>query len=470
MTIKRMAVVFVLILNALSIEQSSASENFNEPPAVKDLTVSTNSIELTSSNLTLDFSLVVYHPMGIKSNSTTLWFESRDKRIVLKTILSKLTKLDSAGNTVFAGSLTLDPSYPTGLYNFYADPIESVPNIQRNTGNFTSTIYPKPFNPFYGGESSVLVRKNGKLDLDFATFVGPSYSSPVSINDGKPVSFPNESPIFRVGEMYDPNKFFVLRVNGLKLEIESLTENVCSVKNNKLFFDLVGFCTFSVYTKSNSDYLSKSLTFSVSIASARIKPELFLPDVDSQDVKNLPKIIKTTPVYSTSGAIIAPIVKTPEVCYANIQFLTIVGGGKCILNYQSAATNDYLASDLYQLTFEVTKDSQTITFKPVTTTDVSVKTLDLTATSSSGGAITYSSNSKDVCTVEGSKLTLLKVGNCDLTAIQAGTPLIASVSAAATIQVTGKVVKTRTITCVKGKKSQKITGVKPKCPKGFKRR
>ncbi len=470
MYIKRIIVVFVLILNVLTIDQASASETFNESPTVKSLTVSTNSIELTSSNLTLEFSLLVYHPLGIKSNSTNLWLESRDKRIILKTVLSKLSKLDSAGNTVFAGSLSLDPTYPAGLYDFYADPVESVPNIQRNTGTFTSTIYPKPFNSFYDGERSIIVRKAGKLDLDVATFVGPSYSSSVSINDGKPVSFLNESPIFRVGETYNPNDYFVLRVNALKLEIESLTVSVCRAGSGKLFFDSIGFCTFRVYTKANNDYLSKSLTFSVSITSARIKPELFIPYVDNQDVKNLPKVIKTTPVYSTSGAIVGPIIKTPEVCYANIQFITIVGGGKCILNYQSAATNDYLASDLYQLTFDVIKDSQTITFKPVTSADVSAKTLDLAATASSGAAITYSSNSKEICTVEGSKVTLLKAGNCEVTATQGGTPLIASVSAAATIQVTRKVVKTRTITCVKGKKSQKITGVKPKCPKGFKRR
>jgi hypothetical protein len=136
-----------------------------------------------------------------------------------------------------------------------------------------------------------------------------------------------------------------------------------------------------------------------------------------------------------------------------------------------SATNDYLASDLYTLSFDVTKDPQTVTFKPQATVDLSAKTLDLTATASSNGAITFTSSTSEICTVSGTKLNLLKSGNCNLLATQAGTPLIATASTSATVQITGAApAKTRTITCIKGKKTKKVTGIKPKCPKGFKRR
>jgi hypothetical protein len=471
MSRKVVVIIFTFILNLFTVAPSLASEYSNEPPTIIEFNVSKKTIDLTSPNLELEFTLIASHPQGIKTNSTDLWLISRDKLINLKTILTKQPKLDSEKNTTFKGKLSLDPTYTPGLYDFYAEPIESTPNAQRNLGTFTSRIYPAPFNDFYNGETSVLVRKAGRLDLDEFTFVGPSYSSSVSFNDGKPVTYLNDSPIFRIGEIYDPQKFFISRINDLKLEIESLTNDICATKSGKLYFNNIGFCTFRVFTSANSNYLAKSITFSVSVAGPRIKPELFLPTVEKQDISNLPKTLKTTPVYASYGGIIAPITKTPEVCYANIQFITIVGGGRCVLNYQSSATNDYLASDLYTLAFDVSKDAQTVTFKPQATVDLSVKTLDLSATASSNGAITFTSSTTEICTVSGTKLNLLKSGNCNLVASQAGTPLIAAASANATVQITGEApAKTRTITCIKGKKSKKVTGVKPKCPKGFKKK
>ena len=49
-----------------------------------------------------------------------------------------------------------------------------------------------------------------------------------------------------------------------------------------------------------------------------------------------------------------------------------------------------------------------------------VATVKLVATASSGGALTYASNTPDICTVSGDKLTLVKAGECSVTASQAG--------------------------------------------------
>ncbi len=49
-----------------------------------------------------------------------------------------------------------------------------------------------------------------------------------------------------------------------------------------------------------------------------------------------------------------------------------------------------------------------------------IETVTLKATASSGGPVTYASNTPDVCTVSGSTLSLLKAGECSVTASQAG--------------------------------------------------
>jgi hypothetical protein len=122
----------------------------------------------------------------------------------------------------------------------------------------------------------------------------------------------------------------------------------------------------------------------------------------------------------------------------------------------------------------VTRDPQTITFAPVTTADIATKSLTLTATASSGGAVTYSTTSPDNCSISGSTLNLLKAGNCVVTATQSGTSVLAPVTASATITLTGTVVTPKpvvtkkTIVCVKGKTTKKVSGTNPKCPKGYK--
>lgn len=49
-----------------------------------------------------------------------------------------------------------------------------------------------------------------------------------------------------------------------------------------------------------------------------------------------------------------------------------------------------------------------------------VATVQLMATASSGGAVTYTSNTPDICTVNGATLSLIKAGECSVTANQAG--------------------------------------------------
>jgi hypothetical protein len=115
-----------------------------------------------------------------------------------------------------------------------------------------------------------------------------------------------------------------------------------------------------------------------------------------------------------------------------------------------------------------------MTFTLPSNADVSAKTLALAATASSGASVIYSTASADACSITGSILNLLKAGNCVVTASQAGTSTLAPVSITATIMLTGAVIAPtpiatkKTIVCVKGKTNKKVSGVNPKCPKGYK--
>ena len=174
-------------------------------------------------------------------------------------------------------------------------------------------------------------------------------------------------------------------------------------------------------------------------------------------------------VYSAAEGFLLPKTSTPSICVPSGFTVRLISGGTCILTYQTAATSTYLASDVYQQSFEINRDPQTITFTPPATANLSAKTLALSAAASSGGVITYQSSSTGICSIAGSTLNLLKSGNCAITATQAGSTTLAPISATATIMIVGSVAPTKkTITCVKGSKSKKVSGANPKCPKGYK--
>ena len=231
----------------------------------------------------------------------------------------------------------------------------------------------------------------------------------------------------------------------------------------------IGSCTFKVATLKTKDYALKEVTQNVEITAARSKPELVVGIITSQTSKNLPKTIEIFRVYSPSGTWVLPQATTPTVCIAAGFYVQVIGGGTCTLTYQSEATTTYLASDLYKVSFEVTRDPQTIAFSLPASASLAGKTVVLSATASSGGALFYTTSTPDSCSITGSTLNLLKSGNCSVTATQPGTSTIAPISATTTVMIAGTVAPTnKTITCKKGKKTKKVSGTNPKCPKGYK--
>jgi hypothetical protein len=461
--------VYILISSIIFIPSSSATDGSFEVPKVESFTVSKDFIELASTDATLEFTLKVSHPIGITSTKATLWFKSRDNKTELSTDLIRQPQV--AGKVVtFLGKLEFVTSISTGIYDFYTEPIEGISGINVSGNPKTGDIYPDKFNSFLDAEKSVLVRLGGELNLNTKTFVGPTYSSTVRLTDDKPLIYSTSLPIFKVGEIYDPLKYFVIRVPGLKLKLSSSSPGVCIESEEKLKFIGVGTCNFTLYTEKNKDYLMTTISLSSEISSARVKPILTVPTILPQKAVNLPRKIDLGLVYNTAAELVGPVTLTPTVCTpSGLSTLTIVSGGQCTLTYQSTESNTYLASDKYTLTFEVTRDPQTIAFTLPSTANVLTRSIALAATASSGGAITYSTASAGICSITVSTLNLLSDGNCVVTATQAGTSTLAPASATATVVLSGAAVANRkTITCVKGKSTKRVSGVNPKCPKGFK--
>jgi hypothetical protein len=464
------AVVAILLMIGLVPGVAQA----NARPVVESFSFTPNDLDLISANTNVAFELVVSHPSGIRNTSILATLTGPNG----STLATYLTRTDSPINlaqtkVTFKGTLTVPQNITAGAYAVSVAEVNNNASAGYEYG--TGVINPNKLRDLIGAEFSLLIRNNGDLSLSYDTFVGPTHNTTLGISYNNPTVYNNNNPpIWKVGEVYVPSKYFELRVLTLPLTVTSSTPMICSTDGKELKLIATGNCTFKVSTAKTKDYALKESIQVVTVTAGRNKPELVMGLIPDQTAKSLPKVIEIFRVFSPTGAYVLPKATTPTVCIASGFYVQIVGGGVCTLTYQSEANTSYLASDLYKVSFEIIRDPQTITFVPTTTADIATKRLTLTATASSGEAVTFSSTSTENCTISGSTLNLLKAGNCVVTASQVGTSTLAPITASATITLTGTlvapkpVVTKKTIVCVKGKTTKKVSGTNPKCPKGYK--
>ena len=465
MKFKVMLSVIVLSVSIIQFTPAQA----NQKPTVESFTFTPNEVDLLSTNTLVNIELVVSHPSGIENISTLATFTS-SRSDTLSTLLARTdSPLNSSlAKVTFKGSISIPRIIDTGVYTL------TTANIKNNSSAGyqyeTGLIEASKVRTLIGAESGLLVRNNGDLNLAYDTFVGPAYDTTlgISFNDLNAYK-PSNLPIWKVGESYQPSKYYELRVKSLSLLVNSTTPSVCSSDGKELKMIAQGTCSFTVSTAKTNDYTAKVSSQSATVTAARAKPILNIEKVSNQTSIGLPKTIEIFRVYSPTEEWVLPQSSTPETCVPTGFFIRLISGGTCTLTFQTAETSTFLASDLYKSTFEITRSSQTISFTPPATANTSAKTLALSATASGGGVITYQTTSTGICSITGSTLNLLKGGNCAITATQAGSATLAPISAIATVMITGSATPTKkTITCVKGNKTKKVSGTNPKCPKGYK--
>jgi len=440
-----------------------------EAPKIESFTFTPSEIDLANPNILVSFDLVASHNSGLATKSALATI-SNGSNISIGVLLNRIdSPINYAQKIVtYKGAINLPRDTPPGIYSV------SVSGLTNNTSagyQYTSdTFISGKIRQVIGAESGLLIKRDGFLDLDYATYIGPTYDA------SQQYFFKNENfyqsgkiPYWNVAEVFDPNLFFEPQISELKLKTLTSTPEVCQSDGSQIKFIKVGACTYTVFTERNMTYKSKQFTQTVNVNPQRVKPKIEVPQLDSLDSKNLPKTIGLAQTYGPGYGWVLPENESPDVCVATGNFVKILSGGTCILSYQSPATLNYLASDKTYLKFEIRKDLQTISFTPPANTNLSAKTLALSATASGGGVITYQSTSVDICSIAGSTLNLLKSGNCSITATQVGSATLAPISATATVMIAGSVAPIKkTITCVKGNKTKKVSGTNPKCPKGYK--
>jgi hypothetical protein len=469
-------VSFLLLLGYQFTPNSYAVEK----PVVESFLASQTDLDLVSPDLNINFEVVVSHPEGIENRYTALTIANGGTF----SVSTQLKRIDepvnySSKKVTFRGNIVIPRGFKSGVYTYSIDGVTSgieKINTSTNTGvskTGSGVIAGPVLRSLKNAESGILVRSDGYLDLNYLTINGPAYgpqSGLAYINNSKFSSV--TAPIWKVNEVINLSDYFELAVTGTELIVATTTPKICVAEGTLLKLLTIGDCSFTVSTPRTKDYLAKSIYQSQAIADARKPATLFVEKIANQQAKNLPITLELPKVYSSGLSAVEHVIPksiTPDICETGGYILKIVSGGTCSITYKSFGNTSYLPSEIYTQTILIEKQAQTMAFQPIQSVDVKSKMLDLTATASGKGAILFSTTSVGICSITGSTLSLIRAGNCSVTANAAGTTIFAPVSATVNILLTGTIVADKkTINCMKGKTTKKVTGINPRCPAGYK--
>jgi hypothetical protein len=255
----------------------------------------------------------------------------------------------------FRGKISLPRTLKPGVYTYSIDGVRN--NVDSGTRFPTGIVTGPIVRNLKGAESGILVRSNGYLNLDYETINGPAFGSQSGIsylNPGKYLSA--IAPIWKVGEIFNPEDYFELSVPNAELSISSFTPKICFVNGKKLNLIAEGECHYVVSTAKTRDYIEKSKVLSSIISEARMTQVLNVENVTPFKPSSLPTSILLPPVYASGTAAVdhvLPKTISPNICETAGYVVRIIKTGTCKLSYRAEGSAKYLPSDTYLQNIEI---------------------------------------------------------------------------------------------------------------------
>ncbi|WP_139786763.1 choice-of-anchor Q domain-containing protein, partial [Desulfamplus magnetovallimortis] len=128
----------------------------------------------------------------------------------------------------------------------------------------------------------------------------------------------------------------------------------------------------------------------------------------------------TLTATASSGLAVSFSISDTNVANINGSTVTIVGSGTTTITASQAGDDNYNAAPEVIQTLTVNKADQTITFDALAAKNFGDADFNLTATASSGLAVSFSISDTNVATIAGTTVTIVGAGTANITASQAG--------------------------------------------------
>jgi len=207
--------------------------------------------------------------------------------------------------------------------------------------------------------------------------------------------------------------------SGLAVSYASSNTGVATVSGNTLTLVGAGTATITASQAGNTNYnAAANIANTVTVTAAKSNQTITW----SQTLSGTAGSTITLNATASSGLAVSYASSNTGVATVSGNTLTLVGAGTATITASQVGNTNYNAAANIANTVTVTavKSNQTITWNQTLSATYGDPPITLTASSSSGLAITYSSSNTSVAGVSGNTLTIVGVGSATITASQAG--------------------------------------------------
>ena len=250
------------------------------------------------------------------------------------------------------------------------------------------------------------------------TIGGTSYASSASGTQTLSVTKANQTITFGAlaDKTFGDAPFTVSATASSGLPVSFAASGNCSVSGTTVTITGAGSCTVTASQAGNGNYNAAAnvpQTFSIAKANQTIS----FAALPNKNFGDAPFNVTAT---ATSGLTVAFAVGGADNCTILGNQVTLTGAGSCTVTASQAGDANYNAAVSVPQSFTIGKANQTVTFDPLPNKTFGDTPFAVTATASSGLAVTFAVGVTDNCTIAVNTVTITGAGTCTVTASQAG--------------------------------------------------
>jgi hypothetical protein len=204
--------------------------------------------------------------------------------------------------------------------------------------------------------------------------------------------------------------------SGLAVSYASNTSTICTVSGTSAQFLAAGTCTLVASQAGNSMYAAATpVSQNITVNAAAYSQTITFNAIATQTL-GTPLMLSAS---ATSNLAVSFASNSTAVCMVSGTTASFLTAGTCSITASQPGNNAYAAATPVTQSFTVNPGPQTISFGAIPA-QAAGTSLTLSATASSGLAVSFASTTTSVCTVSGTTASFSAAGTCTVTASQAG--------------------------------------------------
>ncbi len=268
--------------------------------------------------------------------------------------------------------------------------------------------------------NTVTLKAVGTCTIRAAQAGDANYNAATTVSQSLTVSKGNQTITFGAlsGQRLDQTPVAVAATasSTLAVSFSSLTTTICTVAGTSVALKAVGTCTVRAAQAGNANW-NAAANVDQSVTVAKGNQTISFAAIAARRLDQTPMTLTAT---ASSALAVTFSSLTTTVCTVSGTTLTLKTLGTCTVRAAQAGNTDWNAAANVDQSFSVTKGTQTITFNAPPNKTIGAAPFSVSATATSGLAVTFASLTTATCTVSGTTVTLVASGTCSLRASQAG--------------------------------------------------